>query len=66
MSNRVSPCFLTTRSLADADALNAGSLGPDGAAMRDLPDDAQHKPLEKVQPAWRGKIANLKILKSVR
>ena len=40
---------------------HTGSLGPRGAAMRGLPDDAQHKLLERMQPAWRNRIANLKV-----
>ena len=38
-------------------------LGPDIAAMQTLPDGVVDKPLGKIQPAWRDRIANLRLSK---
>ena len=39
-------------------------LGPDTAAMQTLPDGVVDKPLGKIQPAWRDRIAKLRLSKS--
>ena len=38
-------------------------MGPGAAAMQTLPDGIVDKPLTKMQPAWRGRIANLRLNK---
>lgn len=60
-NRRFSPLSVDQNSFGLQWTLNPGRLGPRGAATRVLPDDAQHKPLEKMQPAWRDRIANLKV-----
>lgn len=40
-----------------------GRLGSDAAAMQTLPDGIVDKPLGRIQPAWRDRIANLRLNK---
>lgn len=40
-----------------------GRLGPDAVAIHALPDLVGAKPLGKIQPAWRDRIANLRLNK---
>ena len=40
-----------------------GSFGPDAAAVQTLPDGIVDKSLGKIQPAWRDRIANLRLNK---
>ncbi|KAL3153508.1 hypothetical protein ABBQ38_011840 [Trebouxia sp. C0009 RCD-2024] len=63
-NRRFSPLFPDQNNLGLPWTLNPGIMGPRGAATRGLPDDAQHQALERVQPAWRDRIANLKVPKS--
>lgn len=50
---------------AYADTLSCvGRLGPDTAAMQTMCNVGVDQPLGKVQPAWRSRIANLRLRKA--